>query len=149
MGNRTSENDVVRVGVYRRGYFSNPAVVDAFVASQPGWTIVRRFHDHTSSHTTNRLRLREVMRAAESGQIDLLVVDRMAELSIKGPDLMMLLRRLEAAGVNVRSVTEPFDTSTASGRLMLHMLEMFAEWEKDAQRREREAEKAFRGGDRG
>ncbi|MER5262238.1 recombinase family protein [Actinosynnema sp. NPDC002837] len=123
--------------------------MDAFVAAQPGWTIVRRFGDHESGSITNPPGLRKVVRAAESGQIDLLIVDRMAELSGKTPALVKLLHRLEAAGVTVRSATEPFDTSAPMGRLMVHVLAMSVEWEQDAKRRQEEAQRAFQGGERG
>jgi DNA invertase Pin-like site-specific DNA recombinase len=37
--------------------------------------------------------------------------------------------RLQAAGVSLRSATEPIDTSTPSGRLIFQMLASFAEFE--------------------
>lgn len=45
-------------------------------------------------------------------------------------DLLSILRRIEIAGAGFRSLTEPIDTSTPAGRLMLQLLGAFAEFEQ-------------------
>jgi len=54
-------------------------------------------------------------------------VDRFSR-SVRG--LAQLLEDLDAAGVAFRSATEPFDTTTAAGRMMVQMLGVFAEFER-------------------
>jgi site-specific DNA recombinase len=54
-------------------------------------------------------------------------VDRLAR-SVRG--LAQILERLDAAEVPFRSATEPFDTSTSAGRMMVQMLGVFAEFER-------------------
>jgi hypothetical protein len=54
-------------------------------------------------------------------------VDRFAR-SVRG--LAPLLEELDAAGVAFRSATEPFDTTTAAGWMMVQMLGVFAEFER-------------------
>jgi len=44
--------------------------------------------------------------------------------------LAELLARLDAVGVGFRSATEPFETTTPSGRMMMQMLGVFAEFER-------------------
>ena len=44
--------------------------------------------------------------------------------------LAQLLDELDRAGVAFRSATEPFDTTTAAGRMMVQMLGVFAEFER-------------------
>ncbi|MFD6161652.1 recombinase family protein [Nocardia sp. NPDC060256] len=46
-------------------------------------------------------------------------------------DLVTLLDELDRAGVVFRSATEPFDTSTPMGRMLVQMLRMFAQFERD------------------
>jgi hypothetical protein len=48
--------------------------------------------------------------------------------SVRG--LAQLLEELDAAGVAFRSATEPFDTTTTAGRMMVQMLGIFAEFER-------------------
>ena len=43
---------------------------------------------------------------------------------------MHLLEELDAAGVAFRSATEPIDTSTAAGRMLVQLLGVFAEFER-------------------
>jgi site-specific DNA recombinase len=56
-------------------------------------------------------------------------VDRLAR-SVRG--LAQILEDLDEVGVAFRSATEPFDTSTAAGRMMVQMLGVFAEFERAA-----------------
>jgi site-specific DNA recombinase len=44
--------------------------------------------------------------------------------------LAQILEDLDHAGVSFRSATEPFDTGTAAGRMMVQMLGVFAEFER-------------------
>jgi DNA invertase Pin-like site-specific DNA recombinase len=54
-------------------------------------------------------------------------VDRVAR-SLEG--LLQVVRQVDAAGAVFRSLTEPFDTGSLSGKLMLQMLGAFAEFER-------------------
>ena len=54
-------------------------------------------------------------------------VDRLSR-SVRG--LAEVLETLDAAGVGFRSATEPFDTTSAAGRMMVQMLGVFAEFER-------------------
>lgn len=54
-------------------------------------------------------------------------IDRFARSLI---DLLSILERIETAGACFQSLTEPVDTSTGAGRMMMHMLGAFAEFER-------------------
>lgn len=55
-------------------------------------------------------------------------VDRMARSLA---DLLAILDRIERAGASFRSVTEPIETGTAVGRLLMQMIGAFAEFERN------------------
>src|ERR1700730_2352561 len=65
-----------------------------------------------------------------AGRFDLLLVYRADRFSRSVRGLAQLLDELERAGVAFRSATEPFDTTTPAGRMMVQMLGVFAEFER-------------------
>jgi DNA invertase Pin-like site-specific DNA recombinase len=85
-----------------------------------------------SGGTTDREALHQLLEDVENGDIETVVVYKADRLSRSLRDLLTLLdNRLEPNGVRFVSVTEQFDTSTASGRLFLQMLGSFSEFERN------------------
>src|SRR5262245_59697350 len=104
----------------------------AFVASQPGdWQIVAVYSDDASGATTDRPDLQKALRAARAGLFDTLLVYRVDRFSRSLRDLTTLLDDLADAEITFRSATEPFDTSTPVGRILVQMLGVFAEFERE------------------
>jgi site-specific DNA recombinase len=102
----------------------------AYVTSQPDWELTRRFSDQASGATTERPELKRALAEARAGRFDLLLVYRVDRFSRSVRGLAQLLEDLDAAGVAFRSATEPFDTTTPAGRMMVQMLGVFAEFER-------------------
>lgn len=131
----------VRVGIYVRRSTNDehqPYSIEAqdtrlgaYIDSQPGWRLVKRFHDDASGASTQRPSLTTAMTAARAGVIDVLLVYRVDRFSRNLRDMVTLLDELDQAGVVFRSATEPFDTSTPMGRMLVQMLGMFAQFERD------------------
>lgn len=90
--------------------------------SQPGWTLAATFTDDASGATTDRPGLQQALRAARAGRFDVLLVYRVDRFSRRLSDLLDLLNELEEAGVAFASATEPFDTSTSIGRMLVQLL---------------------------
>lgn len=61
---------------------------------------------------------------------DSLVVYKVDRLARSLVDLLRVLKRVEQAGATFRSLTEPIETGTALGRLMVQLLGSFAEFER-------------------
>jgi site-specific DNA recombinase len=72
-----------------------------------------------------------MLRAARAGLFDTVLVYRVDRFSRRLRDLVALLDDLADAGVAFRSATEPFDTSTPVGRMLVQMLGVFAEFERE------------------
>ncbi len=102
----------------------------AYIQSQEGWRLVRRFTDQTSGATLERPGLQRALREAQAKRFDLLLVYRVDRLSRSVRGLAQLLEQLDQAGVLFRSASEPFDTSSSAGRMMVQMLGVFAEFER-------------------
>jgi len=104
--------------------------LEAYARSQDCWRIVRRFTDQASGATLDRPGLRQAMQEASAGVYELLLVHRVDRLSRNVRQLADIGESLDRSGVALRSATEPFDTSTAAGKMMLQMLAVFAEFER-------------------
>jgi site-specific DNA recombinase len=104
--------------------------LDSYVDSQEDWRIVRRFTDQASGAILERPGLERALGEAEAGRFDLLLVYRVDRLSRSVRGLAQILERLDAAEVLFRSATEPFDTASSAGRMMVQMLGVFAEFER-------------------
>jgi site-specific DNA recombinase len=104
--------------------------LDAYAKSQEDWQIVRRFTDQASGATLERKGLERALREAEAGRFDLLLVYRVDRLSRSVRGLAQILERLDEADVLFRSATEPFDTASSAGRMMVQLLGVFAEFER-------------------
>lgn len=105
--------------------------LDAYVASQDGWSVVAKFTDDASGASLDRPGLQRALTAAHTGVFDVLLVYRLDRFSRRNRDLLWLLDELEQTGVAFRSATEPFETTTPAGRMAMQMLGVFAEFERE------------------
>ena len=87
------------------------------------------FADHGVSGTaTARPGLARAMKALKPG--DTLVVWKLDRLGRSLSHLVQIVSQLGARGVNFRSLSDPIDTESAGGRLVLHMMGALAEFER-------------------
>ena len=103
----------------------------SYVKSQPGWSLVVRFEDDASGAKLDRPGLEKALAAAHAGRFDVPLVYRVDRFTRRIRDLVTLLDDLDRAGAVFRSATEPFDTSTPAGRMLVQMLGVFAEFERE------------------
>lgn len=76
-------------------------------------------------------RLQRALRDASLGLYDVLLVYRVDRFARKLSVLVDLLEELDRCGVAFRSATEPIDTSTPTGRMLVQLLGVFAEFERE------------------
>ncbi len=102
----------------------------SYINSQDNWLLVRKYTDNKSGATLDRDGLQRALADARAGLYDLLLVYKVDRLARTVRGLAQILDELDAAGVAFRSATEPFDTSTAAGRMLVQMLGVIAEFER-------------------
>ena len=61
---------------------------------------------------------------------DVMMVYKVDRLARSLAELLRILATIDAAGAGFRSLTEPIDTTTLAGRMMMQMLGAFAEFER-------------------
>ncbi|MBR7393261.1 recombinase family protein, partial [Klebsiella pneumoniae] len=73
--------------------------------------------------------LQKLLRALQPG--DTLVVSRLDRLGRSLSDLIQRTQEIEQSGAHLKSLTETIDTTTATGRLVFHLLGSLAEFERN------------------
>jgi site-specific DNA recombinase len=98
-----------------------------------GWVALpERYDDGAySGATLERPALRHLMDDVCTGRIDAIVVYKIDRLSRSLLDFARLIEELEQHHVSLVSVTQQMDTSTSLGRLNLHMVLSFAQYERE------------------
>jgi DNA invertase Pin-like site-specific DNA recombinase len=100
--------------------------------SARGWQVVDEVIDHGYSGTrSDRPGLKRIMELARSRQVDVVVVVKLDRLFRSLKHLVITLQEFTELDVDFVSIKDQIDVTTASGRLMLHLLAAFAEFERE------------------
>jgi DNA invertase Pin-like site-specific DNA recombinase len=96
------------------------------------WRLVETYKDHGISGAKDRRPSldRMLADARRRKPFDLVLVYKADRLFRSLRHMVTTLDELAALGVGFVSVTEPFDTSTPSGKLLLHIVSAMAEFER-------------------
>jgi site-specific DNA recombinase len=87
--------------------------------------------DGYSAKDLSRPDIQRLLADVASGPIDVVLVYKLDRLSRRLRDLTEVLDLLAKHGARFESVTEPFETKTAPGRLMLNVLGGFAQFDRE------------------
>ena len=108
---------------------------EGFIRSQAhlGWRLVPDAYDDGGFTGANleRPAFQRLLTDIDAGRIDVVVVHRVDRLSRSLLDFSRVMDHLNQRGVAFVSITQNFNTATAMGRLTLHMLMSFAEFERE------------------
>lgn len=102
-----------------------------YVSKRPGWAIIKIYEDKASGANPNRRMLNELMSDCRRRRVDVVLVWKLDRLfrSLKG--IVTTLHEWSEVGVEFCSATDQLDMTTAQGRLMLHLVSAFAEFERE------------------
>ena len=109
--------------------------VEAYVQSQrgQGWVALPEHFDDGgySGATTDRPAFQRLLKDVEDGKVDAVAVYKIDRLSRSLLDFTQLMQLFERRGVTFLSVTQQFSTGTSVGRMTLHLLATFAQFERE------------------
>lgn len=101
-------------------------------AQAKGWELVDILRDDGhSAATLDRPRMQEVLAAIRAGHVQVVIVAKLDRLTRSLRDMDALLTLFRRANVELASLSESLDTTTAGGRLMLHLLVAVSQWERE------------------
>lgn len=100
-------------------------------AKNRGYEIVAEYQDRASGSDPNRQQLEEMMKAAFRREFDTILIVRLDRITRSLSNLLSLLQELESAKVNLIATDQNIELGSATGRLMIHLLGAFAEWERE------------------
>jgi DNA invertase Pin-like site-specific DNA recombinase len=87
------------------------------------------YEEVVSGRTMDRPQLEQCLDRLRSG--DTLVVWRLDRLARSLRDLLEIMERLDKTGVQFRSLTEQFDTTSAMGRMVFHFFAALTQFERE------------------
>lgn len=94
-----------------------------------GWEVVSEYIDAGfSGRSVRRPQFEQMMRDAEAGLFDVLVIHKLDRFSRILRDTITYLGQLADHGIGFVSIQEHFDYTTPSGRLQMHILAALAQW---------------------
>ena len=107
---------------------------ESYIASQRGngWICLPEHYDDGgfSGGNIDRPALNRMKEDIIAGKIDMVVVYKLDRLSRSLLDFFTLQQFFEQYNVSFCSVTQPIDTSTSAGKMMLNILMSFGEYER-------------------
>ncbi len=130
---------IQRAGIYVRVSTneqdtSNQRIALEQVASQRGWNVVEVFTDHGISGSKGRKKrpaFDRMCKAASDGKIDIIMVWAIDRLGRSLANVATCLAELREQNVAAFILQQNVDGTTSSGKAMLGMAAVFAEFERD------------------
>jgi DNA invertase Pin-like site-specific DNA recombinase len=104
----------------------------AAMADLHDWDLLDTLQDAgaTAKHT-NRPGLQEILSLVRARKVEAVVVYKLDRLTRSLRDLLDILEIFKRYRVRLVSVSENLDTESATGRMMVSLLGVIAEWERD------------------
>lgn len=99
-----------------------------------GWRLAKVCADEGVSSAARRPAFDAMVDDVLADGVDVIVAMKLDRLGRSAAGLLALYERLERKGVNIVTIEDGVDTSTANGRLMRTILAALAEWERDVVR---------------
>ncbi|HAR41982.1 MAG TPA: resolvase [Bdellovibrionales bacterium] len=123
-----------RVAIYLRVSTQDQATelqqreLTAYVQAR-GWVVFKTYEDKATGTTANRAMLKAMLTDARLRRFDRIIVWKLDRFARSLKDLVTMLQELSELGIEFISLRDNIDLTTSSGRLMMHMIGAFAEFE--------------------
>ena len=136
--------DKIRCAIYTRVSTDSQAEVEfnscetqelkmrSFISSQENMAVYKVYSDQGySGASLNRPALMEMLKDIKAKAVNVVIAYKIDRLTRSPKDFYQLIDVFDKYGVSFISVTEHFDTSTPSGRLLRNIMLTFAQFERE------------------
>lgn len=96
-----------------------------------GYEVAEIIMDDESGKSLSRDGIQKVLQLVRSKKVDCVIIAKLDRLTRNLRDLLMILDVFKRSGVALISLNESIDTSTPIGRMMVNMLGVFNEFERE------------------
>gem|GEM_PF-153203 len=105
--------------------------IKAFAISQDYHLVEIYCDEGYSAKDLSRPGIKKLIEDAKKGKFRIILVYRLDRLTRRLKDLNELIEVFEKHNIRFQSITEPFETKTAAGRLMINVFGGFAQFERE------------------
>ena len=132
----TKHGDAKRVAIYCRvstteQSAANQTLVLKSFAGARGWAVTEYIDQGVSGAREKRPALNALLAAVRARQVDVVACVKLDRLARSVHHLVAMVREFEVLGVDLIVLDQAIDTTTASGRLLFHVLAAISEFERD------------------
>lgn len=132
----TKHGDAKRVAIYCRvstteQTAANQTLVLKSFAGARGWAVTEYIDQGVSGAREKRPALDALLAAVRARQVDVVACVKLDRLARSVHHLVAMVREFEVLGVDLIVLDQAIDTTTASGRLLFHVLAAISEFERD------------------
>ncbi len=96
-----------------------------------GWTIAGTYQDISTGTNTSRDGFRSLIKDARLRHFDIILIWKLDRLFRSLKDLVTTVNEFEELGIALVSLKDHIDLTTSTGRLMVHLIGAFAQFEAD------------------
>ena len=114
-----------------RSIYIDCVEIAKIIARSKGMKITAKYEiQHSDLPIEENPQAKRAIDDIKNGKIQALITLTLSMLGQRAIDIMTMCRILEANNAELISITEPFDTSDASGRFLFHMMASMVEFER-------------------
>jgi DNA invertase Pin-like site-specific DNA recombinase len=95
------------------------------------YKVVKEYTDRASGSNAYRPGFEEMMKAAFHREFDIILIVRLDRITRSLSNLLSIMEELQRAKVDLIATDQSIALDSPNGKLMVHLLGAFAEWEKE------------------
>jgi DNA invertase Pin-like site-specific DNA recombinase len=106
------------------------ARIEAMATAQGG-ELIQMISDDVSGKSLDRPGIQAILAAARAKEIDMVIVYKLDRLTRSVVDLHAIVSEFNKRNVSLISLSEALDTGSASGRMVMNLLTVVSQWERE------------------